>query len=143
MKVLVTGGGGFLGSAIARQLVDRGDAVRSFSRHEHEDIAELGIEQARGTIVGLTRGSTRAHLTRATLESIAYQTRDVVECVHADSGIALERLRVDGGASANDFLMQFQADVLGAPVERPAMLETFTIAPRRFSIMRRAASLAQ
>lgn len=80
-------------------------------------------ERARGTIVGLTRGTTRAHLTRATLESIAYQTRDVVECVQRDSGIALERLRVDGGACANDFLMQFQADVLGAPVERPAMLE--------------------
>jgi glycerol kinase len=80
-------------------------------------------ERARGTIVGLTRGTTRQHLIRATLESIAYQTRDVVECVRADSGLALDELRVDGGASQNDFLMQFQADVLGAPVRRPALLE--------------------
>jgi glycerol kinase len=81
-------------------------------------------ERARGVLVGITRGTTREHLVRATLESIAYQTRDVVECVQEDSGLALETLRVDGGASANDFLMQFQADVLGAPVERPSMLET-------------------
>jgi glycerol kinase len=81
-------------------------------------------ERARGTLVGLTRGTTRAHLVRATLESIAYQTRDVVECLRSDSGLSLESLRVDGGASANDFLMQFQADVLGAPVERPALIET-------------------
>ncbi len=80
-------------------------------------------ERARGVLVGLTRGTTRAHVVRATLESIAYQTRDVVECVRADSGIALDRLRVDGGAAVNDFLMQFQADVLGAVVERPALLE--------------------
>jgi len=60
---------------------------------------------------------------RAALESIAYQTRDVVECVRADSGLALERLRVDGGAARNDFLMQFQADILGVPVERPPVLE--------------------
>ena len=60
---------------------------------------------------------------RATLESIAYQTRDVVECVQRDSGIGLAALRVDGGAAENDFLMQFQADVLGAPLERPAVLE--------------------
>jgi glycerol kinase len=73
--------------------------------------------------VGITRGTTRAHVVRATLESIAYQTRDVVECVREDSGLALESLRVDGGACANDFLMQFQADILGAPVERPALLE--------------------
>jgi glycerol kinase len=80
-------------------------------------------ERARGTIVGLTRGTTREHLIRATLEAIAFQTRDVVECVQADSGLGLEALRVDGGASTNDFLMQFQADVLGAPVRRPALLE--------------------
>jgi glycerol kinase len=80
-------------------------------------------EHARGTIVGLTRGTTREHLIRATLESIAYQTRDVVACVEADSGLALEALRVDGGASENDFLMQFQADILGVPVQRPAVLE--------------------
>jgi glycerol kinase len=80
-------------------------------------------EHARGTIVGLTRGTTREHLIRATLESIAYQTRDVVACVEADSGLALDALRVDGGASENDFLMQFQADILGIPVQRPAVLE--------------------
>jgi glycerol kinase len=80
-------------------------------------------EAARGTIVGITRGTSREHLIRATLESIAYQTRDVVECVRADSGLPLETLRVDGGACRNDFLMQFQADVLGVPVRRPPMLE--------------------
>ncbi len=80
-------------------------------------------ERARGTIVGITRGTTREHLIRATLESIAYQTRDVVDCAAADSGLALSSLRVDGGACQNDFLMQFQADVLGVPVQRPPVLE--------------------
>ncbi len=80
-------------------------------------------ERARGTIVGLTRGASRAHLVRATLESIAYQSRDVVDCLAGDSGLAPSVLRVDGGASANDFLMQFQADLLGVPVRRPACLE--------------------
>ncbi len=81
-------------------------------------------QYARGAIVGLTRGSGRAQIVRATLESIAYQSRDVVEAMAADSGIALQTLRVDGGAVANDFLMQFQADILGVPVERPAITET-------------------
>ncbi len=81
-------------------------------------------QYARGTIVGLTRGSGRAHIIRATLEAIAYQTRDVVSAMQSDSGITLETLRVDGGAVANDFLMQFQADVLGVPVQRPAVTET-------------------
>ncbi|MGI9431149.1 MAG: glycerol kinase GlpK [Myxococcota bacterium] len=80
-------------------------------------------ERARGAIVGLTRGTERAHLARATLEAIAYQSRDVVECFQADTGLELDALRVDGGACANDFLMQFQADILGTPVRRPAMLE--------------------
>jgi glycerol kinase len=80
-------------------------------------------ERARGVLVGLTRGTTRAHLVRATLEAIAYQTRDVVECLRADSGLELAGLRVDGGAARNDFLMQLQADLLGARVERPALLE--------------------
>ncbi len=80
-------------------------------------------ERARGTIVGVTRGTSREHLIRATLESIAYQTRDVVECVRADSGLAPQVLRVDGGACRNEFLMQFQADVLGIPVHRPEVLE--------------------
>jgi glycerol kinase len=73
--------------------------------------------------VGLTRGTTRAHLIRATLEAIAYQSRDVVHCFQADAGLALDALRVDGGACRNDFLMQFQADVLGVPVRRPPVLE--------------------
>ncbi len=81
-------------------------------------------QYARGAIVGLTRGSGRAQIVRATLEAIAYQTRDVVEAMCADAGLPLESLRVDGGAVANNFLMQFQADILGAPVQRPAMTET-------------------
>jgi glycerol kinase len=80
-------------------------------------------ERARGALVGLTRGTTREHVIRATLESIAYQTRDVVECLRQDSGLTLDVLRVDGGACENDFLMQFQADVLGVPVRRPPLLE--------------------
>jgi glycerol kinase len=80
-------------------------------------------EHARGTITGLTRGTSRAHLIRAGLEAIAYSTRDVVDCMKSDSGLALETLRVDGGACRNDFLMQFQADVLGCQVERPEVLE--------------------
>jgi glycerol kinase len=80
-------------------------------------------EAARGTIVGITRGTTRAHLVRATLESIAYQTRDVMAAMAHDSAITPEVLRVDGGACENDFLMQFQADILGIAVERPAVLE--------------------
>jgi glycerol kinase len=79
---------------------------------------------ARGAILGLTRGVTRAHLVRATLESLAYQTRDVVDTMAAESGRSLATMRVDGGASANDFLMQFQADMLGAPVDRPVIIET-------------------
>ncbi|MFW5979191.1 MAG: glycerol kinase GlpK [Halanaerobium sp.] len=79
---------------------------------------------ARGTIVGLTRGSSRNHIIRATLESIAYQSRDVLEAMEADSGIELKKMRVDGGAAMNDFLMQFQADILGSEVERPEINET-------------------
>jgi glycerol kinase len=79
---------------------------------------------ARGTIAGLTRGSTAAHIARATLESIAYQTADILTAMQADSGIELKELRVDGGATRNDLLMQFQADILGVPVVRPAMPES-------------------
>ena len=79
---------------------------------------------ARGTIVGLTRGTTRAHLARAALEAMAFGTEEVLRVMRERSGIAFERLRVDGGASANAWLMQFQADVLGVPVERPDMIET-------------------
>ena len=78
---------------------------------------------ARGTIVGLTRGSTRAHLARAALEAMAYSTLDVAAAMEGDAGVSLPELRVDGGATANDWLMQFQADVLGTPVRRPAMVE--------------------
>ncbi len=79
---------------------------------------------ARGTIVGITRGTTAAHIARAALESIAYQVADLLDAMAADCGISATELRVDGGAAANDTLMQFQADVLGAPVVRPAVTET-------------------
>ena len=79
---------------------------------------------ARGAIVGLTRGANRNHVVRATLESIAYQTRDVLEAMEFDSGIKLKALKVDGGAVANNFLMQFQSDILGVPVDRPVVTET-------------------
>jgi glycerol kinase len=79
---------------------------------------------ARGTIVGLTRGSTVAHIARATLESMCYQTRDVLEAMTADSGVHVTTLRVDGGAVVNNLLMQFQADILGVPVQRPKVAET-------------------
>ena len=81
-------------------------------------------QYARGTIVGITRGVNRYHIIRATLESIAYQVNDVLEAMRADSGIELASLKVDGGASANDFLMQTQADIIGAPVNRPVCVET-------------------
>jgi glycerol kinase len=74
--------------------------------------------------MGLTRGANKNHLVRATLESIAYQTRDVLEAMQEDSKIELKTLKVDGGAVANNFLMQFQADILGVPVDRPVVTET-------------------
>ena len=80
--------------------------------------------RARGAIVGLTRGSSRAHIARAALESIAFQSAEVLEAMQKDAGEALKELRVDGGAAANDLLMQFQADLLGVPVVRPRVLET-------------------
>lgn len=80
--------------------------------------------QARGTIVGLTRGSTIGHIARATLEAMCYQTRDVLEAMSADSGLPVKTLRVDGGAVGNNLLMQFQADILGVPVQRPKVAET-------------------
>jgi glycerol kinase len=79
---------------------------------------------ARGTIVGITRGTTAAHLVRAGLEAIAYQSRDVLEAMAADAGGSVRTLRVDGGAVANDFLCQFQADIMDVPVERPRVIET-------------------
>ncbi len=79
---------------------------------------------ARGAIFGLTRGTEKSHLIRATLDSLAYQTKDVLTAMQNDSGLSLKALRVDGGACANDLLMQFQADILGVTVERPAVIET-------------------
>jgi glycerol kinase len=79
---------------------------------------------ARGTIIGLTRGSTIGHVARATLESMCYQTRDVLEAMTADSGVQVKALRVDGGAVVNNLLMQFQADILGVAVQRPKVAET-------------------
>ena len=81
-------------------------------------------QYARGCIVGLTRGVNNAHIIRATLESLAYQTNDVLRAMEEDAGIRLAALKVDGGASANDFLMQFQADISNAPVRRPVCVET-------------------
>jgi glycerol kinase len=79
---------------------------------------------ARGLLIGITRGTTQGHLVRAVLESMAYQTRDVIEAMQRDSGITLKDLRCDGGASVNRLLMQFQADILGVPVEVPRIVET-------------------
>ncbi len=79
---------------------------------------------ARGAILGLTRGANKNHIIRATLESIAYQTKDVLKAMEEDSGIKLNGLKVDGGAAANNFLMEFQADILGESVKRPTVLET-------------------
>jgi len=80
--------------------------------------------EARGAVFGLTRGTQKEHLIRATLESLAYQTRDVLDAMAADSAIQLKKLRVDGGAASNNFLLQFQSDILGVEVERPTTLET-------------------
>ncbi|MBI2168216.1 MAG: glycerol kinase, partial [Actinobacteria bacterium] len=79
---------------------------------------------ARGTVVGLTRGTTRAHFARAVVEAMAYQTRDVIDAMQEAAGTELAELRADGGASAMDVLCQFQADVLGVPVRRPLVQET-------------------
>jgi glycerol kinase len=79
---------------------------------------------ARGSLFGMTRGSNQAHIARAALDSIAYQTYDVLKAMEADSGIVLKELRVDGGATANNLLMQFQSDILQVPVIRPTVTET-------------------
>jgi glycerol kinase len=79
---------------------------------------------ARGIIAGLTRGTTSGHIARAALEGIAYQVADVLEAMAADAGFDVTELRVDGGAAANNLLMQFQADLLGVPIARPRVLET-------------------
>ena len=81
-------------------------------------------QYARGAIVGLTRGVNKYHIIRATLDSLCYQTHDVLRAMEADSGITLTALKVDGGASANNYLMQTQSDVIDAPVQRPKCVET-------------------
>jgi glycerol kinase len=81
-------------------------------------------QYARGALLGITRGTNRNHIIRAALESMAYQVRDVISCMEADSGIALSDLKVDGGAVSNNFVMQFQADLLGVPVMRPKVVDT-------------------
>ena len=108
--------------ALANSVLDSGDVyiVPAFTGlgAPHWDA------EARGSISGLTRGTTRAHIARAALESIAFQSADILEAMQKDSAKALKELRVDGGATANDLLMQFQADLLGVPVVRPKVLET-------------------
>jgi glycerol kinase len=108
--------------ALARQVDDNGGIyfVPAFSGL----FAPYWRSDARGAIVGLSRFNTNAHLARATLEAICYQSRDVAEAMEADSGVHLDVLRVDGGATANDLLMQLQADILGVPVSRPVVAET-------------------
>ncbi|WP_409490786.1 glycerol kinase GlpK [Amycolatopsis sp. cmx-11-12] len=108
--------------SLARQVEDNGGVyfVPAFSGL----FAPYWRSDARGAIVGLTRATTNAHLARATLEAICYQTRDVVEAMQNDSGVALDVLRVDGGVTANELCMQLQADILGVPVSKPVVAET-------------------
>ncbi|WP_433337681.1 glycerol kinase GlpK [Spirillospora sp. CA-294931] len=108
--------------ALARQVEDNGGVyfVPAFSGL----FAPYWRSDARGAIVGLSRFNTNAHLARATLESICYQTRDVVEAMRQDSGVSLDVLRVDGGVTANELCMQLQADILGVPVSKPVVAET-------------------
>ncbi|MDT7560364.1 MAG: glycerol kinase, partial [Pseudonocardiales bacterium] len=108
--------------ALARQVEDNGGVyfVPAFSGL----FAPYWRSDARGAIVGLSRFNTNAHLARATLESICYQSRDVVEAMAADSGVTLDVLRVDGGVTANELCMQIQADILGVPVSKPVVAET-------------------
>lgn len=132
----------FIGGAVVQWLRDGLGILRSSSEVESlaasvpdsggvylvPAFAGLGAphwdQYARGTITGLTRGTTRAHLARAALEGIAFQVADVLDVMKEDSGIAIDELRVDGGASANNLLLQFQADLLQAPVIRPKVVET-------------------
>ena len=108
--------------SLARQVADNGGIyfVPAFSGL----FAPYWRSDARGVIVGLSRYNTKAHLARATLESICYQTRDVVVAMQADSGVSLDVLRVDGGVTANELAMQLQSDILGVPVSRPVVAET-------------------
>ncbi len=118
------------------KMIDHASETRELARGvpENEDVyfvpALVGLgaphwdPYARGLLIGLTRGTTRGHIARAVLESMAYQTRDVIEAMERDSGIRLKELRCDGGASVNSVLMQFQSDVLGVKVEVPSIIET-------------------
>jgi glycerol kinase len=132
----------FIGGAVVQWLRDGLGVIRSSSEVEalalsvpdNGDVylvpafAGLGAPHwdpyARGTIVGLTRGATAAHIARAALESIAYQSADLLDAMQADAGMRVAELRVDGGAARNDLLMQFQSDLIGAPVVRPQITET-------------------
>ena len=96
-------------------------AARFVLRHGASRVA---LQKLRGTLVGLTRGTGRAHIARAALEAIALQSADVFDAMSRDAGVPLRELRVDGGASVNDWMMQFQADILGIPVVCPKTLET-------------------
>jgi glycerol kinase len=88
---------------------------------------------ARGTVIGLTRATTKEQIVRATLESIAYQCKDVIEAMQKDTGIEVKRIKADGGASRNDFLLQFLADILDVEVERPRMLEATALGAAFFA----------
>jgi glycerol kinase len=132
----------FIAGAVVQWLRDEMQIIRSSSEIENlatevDDtdgvyivpaFAGLGApywnQYARGTITGISRGTTKAHIARAALESIAYQTVDVLKAMEADAGISIKELRVDGGATVNDFLMQFQSDVLNCKVVRPEITET-------------------
>ena len=108
--------------ALARQVSDSGGVVLIPA------FAGLGApywrSDVRGALLGLTRGTTRAHVARAALESLAFQSRDLVEAMAQDAGTRVKALQVDGGAVANDLLMQWQADLLGVPVRRPRVIES-------------------
>ena len=135
-------GSTFIAGAVIQWLRDELKLIRSAEESEHlasmvEDSngvylvpAFVGLgaphwdPHARGTIVGLTRGVNRKHLVRAAIESIAFQTKEVVDCMVHDSGLKLAELRVDGGAAANNLLCQFQADLLDIPIRRPKVLES-------------------
>ena len=90
-------------------------------------------QHARGTIVGITRGTTAAHIARAAIESIAYQTMDVLKSMEADAGFSIRELRVDGGATVNNLLMQFQSDILNTKVIRPQITETTALGAAYFA----------
>ena len=132
----------FIAGAVVQWLRDGMEMIRHSSEIEelanqstHTDgvyfvpaFAGLGApywnQEARGMLVGLSRGTTKSHIARAALESMAYQSYDVLKAMEADSGISIKELRVDGGATTNNLLMQFQADLLGANVIRPKHIET-------------------